>query len=111
MSRKRSSRRSPPVTKIATCCYCGRRATLHLAGVTQHELACRNCGAPLSTLKALRLDPTPPRPKRAPRPQKRKRRSHRDDPAIPLSRSLRHWKRGMSRFLDDVFDELEDLFD
>ncbi|MBE3639208.1 hypothetical protein [Mangrovicoccus algicola] len=42
--------------RIATCCYCGRRDTLILAGRQRHELACAGCGAPLSDLKAIRCD-------------------------------------------------------
>ena len=42
-----------PVTKIATCCYCGTRAALVLSGRERHELACSNCGAPLHDLKML----------------------------------------------------------
>ena len=42
--------------KIATCCYCGTRAVLALAGRRRHELACPSCGAPLAHLKRLRSD-------------------------------------------------------
>ena len=38
-------------SKIATCCYCGTRAALTLAGQERHELACSSCGAPLHDLK------------------------------------------------------------
>lgn len=40
-------------TKIATCCYCGKRGALVLAGESTHELACSACGAPLHNLKML----------------------------------------------------------
>ena len=46
-------KREMPNTKIATCCYCGTRAALVLAGDKSHELACSACGAPLHDLKML----------------------------------------------------------
>ncbi|RVT85726.1 hypothetical protein DXV76_08235 [Rhodobacteraceae bacterium CCMM004] len=46
----------PHQSKVATCCYCGSRAALILAGTVRHELACATCGAPLHELKALRSD-------------------------------------------------------
>jgi hypothetical protein len=34
--------------KIATCCYCGQRTVLQLAGpADRHALVCAGCGAPL----------------------------------------------------------------
>ena len=49
--------------KIATCCYCGSRTVLNLAGRTRHELACGRCGAPLRVMRSLRADaPFEPRP-------------------------------------------------
>jgi hypothetical protein len=42
--------------KIATCCYCGNRTLLNLAGKVRHELACASCGAPLSRMKSLPSD-------------------------------------------------------
>lgn len=66
---------------VATCCYCGTRAALNLAGAgARHELACSNCGAPLRQLKNLRLDtaaatPAKRKPARTPpKPRKPKRR-------------------------------------
>ncbi|WP_068116370.1 hypothetical protein [Tropicimonas marinistellae] len=94
-------------TKIATCCYCGTRAALVL-GDTRHELVCAACGAPLRHLKALHPDPvslksTDRRAAEAPfrgmdakrkRPKKRKKRK-------PAFMSL----------LEDVLDDLDDIFD
>ncbi len=95
------------VTKIATCCYCGTRATLVLAGHRQHELACAACGAPLHNLKALKVERDPgqiqapahasesPKPKRPARKRKKARK-----------------RRSVGRkILSEAFDLLEDVFD
>ena len=94
--------------KIATCCYCGTRATLVLTGEVRHELACSNCGAPLHDLKMLpashsgrpnRVRPSPARraPERPDRPRKAKHRKPR-----------KSWKR---RFFEEAWDVIEDIFD
>ncbi|WP_095590006.1 hypothetical protein [Actibacterium ureilyticum] len=94
-----------PVTKIATCCYCGTRAALVLRGKDRHELACASCGAPLHRLKMLKLaeprpDPVPARPIRPARPDRPVRRPRK-------RRGLRHVMHEIAEF----FDDLEDLFD
>lgn len=82
-----------PVRKIVTCCYCGARAALVLGGRTgRHELACATCGAPLRKLKMLPVAAVRPAPA-PPRPGKRRRKPW-----------LRDW-------LEEVWDDLEDLFD
>lgn len=102
-----------PVQKIATCCYCGTRAALVLRGAERHELACSSCGAPLHDLKMLpkasvrvtAAAPTPTRPKPKdvhpkqphPKPRKVKKRSKR---------------KGLFRkIVEEVWDEIEDIFD
>ena len=91
--------------KIATCCFCGRRTTLRPTARDGHELACGSCGAPLHHMKP--LHPTEaravashrPAPIRmgAPKPVKmKKRKKHK-----PLWRKL----------AEEVWDEIEDLFD
>ena len=96
-------------SKIATCCYCGTRAALVLNGRDRHELACSNCGAPLHDLKMLKVDhpidhhtvkPSPVRDYRKPKKDKRKR----------YKKSYR--KKSMkSRFFEEAFDLIEDIFD
>lgn len=89
-------------TKIATCCYCGTRAALKLAGRERHELACSNCGAPLHEMKMLKVS-EPVRVKRErtygakPKPSQRRRKKR--------SKSL------SQRFLSEVWDVAEDVFD
>jgi hypothetical protein len=96
-----------PNVKIATCCYCGTRAALTLTGKTRHELACSTCGAPLHTLKMLKQSAPkePPKPKGyglvKPEPQKRTR---------PKKRPKRR-KSFMAKLFEEVWDEIEDIFD
>jgi hypothetical protein len=102
-----------PAQKIATCCYCGTRAALVLRGKDRHELACSNCGAPLHDLKMLRnsaervtapaATPTRPKPKavhpKQPHPKARK-----------MKKRLKYkglWRKVM----EEVWDEIEDIFD
>ena len=102
-----------PVNKIATCCYCGTRAALILRGRERHELSCSKCGAPLHNLKMLPIrsahrtaplaTPTRAKPKAVhpkqphPRPRKVKK---------PKKR------RGFwSKIAEEIWDEIEDIFD
>lgn len=100
----------PHAEKIATCCYCGTRAALVLRGKVRHELSCSNCGAPLHDLKMLRSDargdrelvkPMPERDRMgAPRPRKAKK-----------TRKYRPKKSLSSRFMEELWDTVEDVFD
>ncbi|CTQ48830.1 hypothetical protein JDO7802_00837 [Jannaschia donghaensis] len=91
--------------KLATCCYCGRRSALRMA---DHTLVCGSCGAPLRNMKPLRpahaqaiaSHPADPRPHKMPRPKPMKRRKKR--------KSV--WKKLADR-VEDVWDEIEDIFD
>lgn len=88
--------------RLATCCYCGRRAVLR---VRDHALTCGSCGAPLRDMKRLRLDPARAMASHAPAPQPRKL------PRKTRSKSRKSvWKR-IGKRLEDVFEDLEDLFD
>jgi len=73
----------PQTTRLATCCYCGTRSALVLAGASSHRLACGACGAPLTQMKQLPCKGThgpveaarplkapPPPPPNATQPQK-----------------------------------------
>ena len=115
-------------SKIATCCYCGARAALVLAGDTRHELACSKCGAPLHNLKQM------PRPAsgRDPAhfahpirtPKSKGKMAHKSDTRAANGKP--HWKdtpnpkkkkskkkRGKwaKDLFEDVFDVIEDIFD
>lgn len=97
-----------PVTKIATCCYCGTRAALVLRGKDRHELACANCGAPLHALKMLKA------PQAAPEPIPAKKRAaplRRSDPERRRKRSPKRTWRWRLRQIAELLDDLEDLFD
>ena len=104
-------------SKIATCCYCGTRAVLILRGEERHELSCTNCGAPLHELKMLRKDAETSRPamdrpvkksmRNAPRPTHPKQPHPR-----PKKRKKIKKRKGLVReFFEELFDEIEDIFD
>lgn len=115
-------------SKIATCCYCGTRAALVLKGDSRHELACSTCGAPLHNLKQMpRLaqgsdDVHFSHPIRTPK----SKGNSAEKSAKPPRKAKKHWvsedrrghkkvkqKRGKraKRWLEDVFDVIEDIFD
>ena len=94
--------------KMATCCYCGSRTTLVLAGEKQHELACGSCGAPLSQMKMLPAGQASA-PERAPA-----------RPARPASSHDRWAKKGKAKtkrkgfgwkIAEELFDAIEDILD
>ncbi|MDK3075700.1 hypothetical protein QO034_21780 [Sedimentitalea sp. JM2-8] len=108
----------PQVTKIATCCYCGTRAALVLAGKQRHELACSSCGAPLHNLKMLRADRVNGQPAR----ERRHGVSHAQigpaatwaqrTPVKPVKTKPRKRRKGlMSKLFEEAFDVIEDLLD
>lgn len=116
----------PQGTKIATCCYCGTRAALVLRGERRHELSCASCGAPLHDMKlmptAKLADYETPRagslPKKPGRSDKRKGAT--PNPLWEMQpggdgrrkkKKKKKSKRGVSWFLDEAFDALEDIFD
>ncbi len=101
--------------KIATCCYCGTRATLVLTGKVRHELACSNCGAPLHDLKMLRADHggqrelVKPSPVRVPNARPTK-----PDAAARKRKGKRRkgfMRRAFEEVLDEAWDLVEDIFD
>jgi ribosomal protein L34E len=98
-------------TKIATCCFCGTRATLVLTA-DRHELSCSSCGAPLHDLKKLPLDqsgkttrkPAKPYGGGVTPPDHWERRAKPKKP--------RKKKKGLAqRFFEEAFDVIEDIFD
>lgn len=108
----------PQGTKIATCCYCGTRAALVLRGKERHELSCASCGAPLHEMKMLRVEDVSPRQiETRPPPRKPDRTGVTplpvwERPAHPKTRGKKKKRKGFARrFLEEVFDEIEDLFD
>ena len=94
--------------KIATCCYCGTRAALTLTGKVRHELACSTCGAPLHEMKMLRSDAVgnPEFVRRSPNGPVRDQRSK-----SSYKGKRRKQKSLSQRFLEEVFDAAEDIFD
>ncbi len=102
-----------PAIKVGTCCYCGTRAALVLAGDKYHELSCASCGAPLHKLKMLpktagtvtapAATPTRPAPLK---PVKKRVAKQRNKPKnTPKIRYLGH------KIFDEIWDVVEDIFD
>ncbi len=106
----------PHPTKIATCCYCGTRAALVLAGRVRHELACSNCGAPLHELKKLPVDTHGDRELVKPSPVRGDRRTSKGHRA---RRKKPKTRKGLKGFLlakvadaaEDILDDVFDIFD
>jgi hypothetical protein len=89
--------------KIATCCYCGTRATLVLGGTEQHELKCSNCGAPLHDLKKI------PKGRKGDRELVKTKVSHLPEPARKPKKGKR--KKLFKSVFSEAFDLIEDIFD
>ena len=99
--------------KVATCCYCGSRAALVLAGKTRHELSCNTCGAPLRKMKmfpnaqvrvtAPAATPTRPKPKRRPELSAKHTRTK--------PQKKRHIGRLGKKVFEEIWDVFEDIFD
>lgn len=97
-------------TKIATCCYCGRRQMLRLTAREGHELACGACGAPLHEMKWLK----PPERRRETvkrSPERRAPHAERVPERPKRSRKKKRRKPLWKKALEEVFDEIEDIFD
>jgi len=102
-----------PVRKIATCCYCGTRAALVLAGTERHELACSSCGAPLHNLKML-PKAVVATPMRALQPARKAAKPAHPKQPHPRPRKVKKRKKRkglFSKIVREVWDELEDIFD
>ena len=96
--------------KIATCCYCGTRAALTLGGNVRHELACSSCGAPLHELKMLRTDATGERDRV--RPSRRTAHTLGRLPSEKRAKPKKKSTKSLSfRFMEEVWDKAEELFD
>lgn len=111
-----NAQRMPHQPKIATCCYCGTRAALVLAGLVRQELACSNCGAPLSELKMLKVveqvERVPTRTysakykRKGARPSRDKRRKPKRRQSLSQMIMRELWEVS-----DDIFDDVFDIFD
>ncbi|MBF9034462.1 hypothetical protein HKCCE2091_09440 [Rhodobacterales bacterium HKCCE2091] len=88
-------------TKIATCCYCGKRTMLKLTARGGHELACGSCGAPIHEMKALKQE----------RPHKVKHAPYGQGPDRPRRERRKRRKPTWKRALGEVADLLDDIFD
>ncbi|MEP3347917.1 MAG: hypothetical protein ABJN34_02805 [Litoreibacter sp.] len=93
-----------PNVKIATCCYCGTRTMLKPTARDGHELACGSCGAPLHDMKWLKTpQPSPSKSKQPARATSLKK--------APTQRKRKQRKPFWHRAIEEVWDEIEDIFD
>ena len=100
-------------TKIATCSYCGTRAALVLNGDTRHELSCSACGAQLHDLKMLpkREEPGPVQRAHTPRPGLSSHERAMAKTADRYQKKSKKKKGFRRKFLEEIFDVVEDIFD
>ena len=97
----------PQSMKIATCCYCGTRATLVL-DQSRHELACSACGAPLHEMKMM------PHPAARPAPKRKAPAEHYAPKKPKKHERHKRKKRGKSfrrKIFEEIWDVVEDVFD
>lgn len=105
--------------KIATCNYCGTRAVLVFDSV-RHELTCSACGAPLHDMKFM-PQPANVKEKKAAKPKNDHGvaslaalgASGKAAWALKSKKSAKKKKKKpiFRRVLEDIFDEIEDIFD
>ena len=110
--------------KRIECCYCGASSLINLSNPREMALTCSGCAARMSVDKISLLAPMPNKPTREirfdppprePREFKRSKRDDDDDKKYDKRRSSEH-KRGRRRRtflnkLEDIWDEIEDIFD
>lgn len=109
----REARAAGGAVKIATCCYCGARTALELGGgrgQAVRALRCASCAAPLTKFKRIKRDVEAP-VAHAPGPSQPARRRGPPPRSKPKKRRSPPLLRRMADFVEDVFDELEDLLD
>lgn len=106
-----------PQIKLATCCYCGTRSMLKPTARDGHELACGSCGAPLHEMKWLKapapaaaaapVAATSARPARRLKPDPSPKTYAKRSKPRKVKRRKPFWRRA----LEEVWDEIEDIFD
>lgn len=106
----------PQTTRLATCCYCGTRSALVLAGANSHRLACGACGAPLTQMKHLPCKGThgpveAARPLKAPPPPRPIGNSGSSPKTAKKAKKAKKRKSLSRKLLSEAWDLLEDIFD
>lgn len=88
--------------RVATCCYCSRRTTLRATANDGHGLACASCGAPLTRMKSLRPEAARAAASHAPARH-----------AVPIKKKkTKKARKGFfQKIAEEVWDEIEDIFD
>ena len=104
--------------KIATCCYCGTRAVMRF-DKARHELVCSACGAPLHDMKFMpqRPDKKPKKPKPIPKCGRYgavdggSRTSWQEAQGRRSKKRPKRRKPIFRRVIEELWDEIEDIFD
>jgi len=79
-------------------------------GAGHHTLTCGACGAPLSSLKALPVDPAPRNPAVSHQAGAQIRKLPKAAPPKPKKRGKKR-KSLFRKFAEEAFDLVEDIFD
>lgn len=116
----------PKHIKRIECCYCGASSLINLNNPHEMRLVCSGCSAKMSVDKLTPLTPAAA-PAPIPRPEKptreirfdrpdddehdyRERGKRRDDDRRP-GKGRRRKRRTFLNRLEDIWDEIEDIFD
>ena len=112
--------------KRIECCYCGASSLVNLDNPNAMQLICSGCNArmsvdrmqPLAPAAAAPVSPPPARSERTvvfepPRDDRRRRDDNDDDDDDHRDRRPRKKKRRKTflKRLEDIWDEIEDIFD
>ena len=116
----------PEHLRSIECCYCSASNLVNLREVTGQTLKCCECGAGMAfdkmtyvakPLESNRQSP-PPAPKPAREDDRRlakewesKRERHDDDDDRKRKKSKKKKKKGLFDRLEDLWDDVEDIFD
>jgi hypothetical protein len=108
----------PQSQKIATCCYCGTRAVMRFDD-TRHELVCSACGAPLHDMKFMPQRPEKKTKKAPSKPYRpaampgvaRAGLPEYDPPKRRSKKARKRRKPIFRRVIEELWDEIEDIFD
>ncbi|MEL7216185.1 MAG: hypothetical protein AAGJ96_09685 [Pseudomonadota bacterium] len=99
-----------PVTKIATCSYCGTRSTL-VFDSNRHELVCPACRAPLHNMRSIPRPVEHVAPKAKAKPVKRSKPPKAEREWYETPKKKKKKKKSGLKKMFDVAEDLFDLFD
>lgn len=99
-------------TKIATCCYCGSRASVVLGAGDAKDLTCDSCGAPLTDLQYIEKPQKSSKSGRISKPRTKNWDGNDGDHDDDRKGKKKKKKKGFGRWLfEEAKDAIEDIFD